>query len=129
MKKIATVIMSLAFASTMTTPASADFGSLAYIPQISQNAAATISTADIVGPALNLTQQLSGMQTGPGNLGHVWQNGDRNEGLIVQRGSGNIALIAQSGSDNYAAIRQSGNHHRAMAFQQGRNNVAVIRQR
>lgn len=129
MNKFSAFIASLIFASATFEASGAEFSSLAYVPQVSRSMPALVSTADIVGPAVTLTEQLRSMQAGPGNLGLVWQNGNHNEGLIHQRGSGNIALIAQIGIGNIASIRQTGNNHRAMAFQQGRNNVAIIRQR
>ena len=87
-----------------------------------------MSTADIVGPVMQVIDQMSTMRPLTGNLAFVEHDGDNNIGLITQTGNGNVGLIYGYGSFNSAMITQTGNNNMGYLHQTGAYNSAVIQQ-
>lgn len=126
------VLASVAFILGFTAASNAgafEVNSLAYINQLDGKSFSKMDMAAIAAPLIQIAQDLPKLNTGPGNLGLVWQEGEFNTASIDQTGTSNVGLIRQIGYNNFASITQSGHGHQALIFQQGRNNTAIISQR
>ena len=124
-----TILALTILAASTSVGVSADFASLAYIPQMDASQMPQMSMAEIAAPMFKVVEAMPAPRSDRGNLALVWQDGETNTASINQSGFGHVALVRQIGYMNTTAIQQQGVGQQAMVFQQGRGNVAIIRQR